>query len=580
MTDQSRTLAKADGLAARNRIPAAAQLYRSLLTQPAGSPEIAARAGLGLAILAARQGNMAAARNAVREALQRDPALLDGWRLLADIEDRAGRADAALDAARRIADLAPVDADCQIALGYAATRAGALGIAERAYRRALDLEPGSAAAVNNLAGVLQQRGRAGEAAELFQSIVADDPTNARAWANLALVREMLNDLGGARDAAGRALSVQQDQPVMRLLLAQIDFREGKPAEALDAVETLIAGAADPTVLAEAINLKGHLLDRQGDYDAALAAFKEAGARRRTLGARAGVDRRRYMAELRRAAAVFTPKRLTGLAAEEAPAGTAVAPIFFVGFPRSGTTLLETVLAAHPDLVTSGERSPLQMLRPEIARTAGPSARYPDIVPDLPAEAIGRLRALFAEIAADEFGATLEGRRLLDKLPLNIVELPLVRRLFPNAKVIVALRDPRDVCLSAFMQHFAQNDAMANFTDLGATAALYDGVMGLWLRYRRDLRLDHFEYRYEDLVRDPQAVLGPLFEWLGLAWDSDLLERRGEVAARHVATPSRDAVNRPITAGRVARHRHYARALAPLMEILSPYIAEFGYERVD
>src|SRR5262249_48097527 len=187
-------------------------------------------------------------------------------------------------------------------------------------------------------------------------------------------------------------------------------------------------------------------------------------------------------------------------------------------PRSGTTLMQEMLAGHPALCVAEELPVLADTYRQVDRHSASGKPYPEGLLDLPDAAMPQLRAAYWEAVARRLGQRPAGRCFVDKLPLNIVHLGFVRRLFPEAPVLVALRDPRDVVLSCFMQSFLVNDAIANFAKLGDAARLYAAVMDLWWHYRENAGLRFFEYRYEDLVADPRATLERVASFLGLSWD--------------------------------------------------------------
>ena len=234
--------------------------------------------------------------------------------------------------------------------------------------------------------------------------------------------------------------------------------------------------------------------------------------------------RRHVAAL---AEMLTPDYADGWV--PAPQDERPAPVFLVGFPRSGTTLLDTLLMGHPDIHVLEERPLLQ----RAGEALGDFAR----LPGLGAAEIARLRALyFAEL--DALDPAARGKMVVDKLPLNILGAPLIHRLFPEAKLIFAERHPCDVVLSCFTQNFDINDAMANFLDLGDAARLYDLVMTFWTKARDILSLDVHVVRYEALVVDKEKEMRALIDFLGLPWDDKALDNPGTAIARGlIATPS-------------------------------------------
>jgi hypothetical protein len=249
------------------------------------------------------------------------------------------------------------------------------------------------------------------------------------------------------------------------------------------------------------------------------------------------------------------------------------PIFFVGFPRSGTTLMEQILKQHPQLVTTDEISPLSAVVSEFRKT---TSGYPGELAKCGAEDWQQLRHYFHQVYSDRLG-DLNGRRLVDKLPLNLIHLGLANLLFPKAKVIVALRDPRDVCLSCYMQKFQINDAMINFLDLNATARSYNAVMELWLHYRQVLQIPWLEYRYESLISDFDGTVGGVLDFIGVDWDDGIYQYRDSARENLITTPSYRDVTAPIHDRAVARWQGYETELSPILPVLAPFVDKFGYE---
>jgi hypothetical protein len=279
---------------------------------------------------------------------------------------------------------------------------------------------------------------------------------------------------------------------------------------------------------------------------------------------------RFLERVKRNRAWFTQDKLSAAAARATPADTR-GPVFFVGFPRSGTTLMERVLQAHPGIVTTEEESPLTPLRRQLSL----SGSYPEGLASLTADDIDQATRLFWSSAEKAVGP-LDGRVLVDKLPLNIVDLGLANIVFPQARVLVALRDPRDVCLSCFMQYFLLNDAMVNFLDLRQTSQTYKAVMALWMHYREVLTLPYSEYRYEDLVEDFDGVVRQVLDFIGVGWHEEVARYRERSLGRAINTPSYRDVTGVLYRRAAGRWRSYRQELAPVLEELGPFAAAFGY----
>ncbi|RMF84793.1 MAG: sulfotransferase, partial [Nitrospirae bacterium] len=261
--------------------------------------------------------------------------------------------------------------------------------------------------------------------------------------------------------------------------------------------------------------------------------------------------------------------------EEEPEDGVASPAFLVGFPRSGTTLTGQILASHPQVAVTGQQPLLGRLIGELPNLLGRRLESGWDLCDLGAEELTRVRRRYWALVAEMVGPVEADRLLVDKLPLNVIDLGFAYRFFPRAKVVVLLRDPRDACLSCFMQPFHLNQANVNFLDLERTARLYAAVMELWFHYREALGNPYLELRYEELVADPEGRARELLAFLGLPWDEAVL--RFHELGREVRTPSYAAVASPIYREAVGRWRHYREQLAPVAGILQPFVEAFGYE---
>lgn len=275
----------------------------------------------------------------------------------------------------------------------------------------------------------------------------------------------------------------------------------------------------------------------------------------------------------------------------------ITPTFLIGFPRSGTTLMEQVLDAHPDIQAMEEPATVSMAlalayelargRDWLANRGKPETRSKrqqlvsifSQMANFSAAEIGRLRdAYFAGVEAT--GIEISSHPvLLDKMPLNTIDIAFIRMLFPEARFIVAIRHPADVLLSCLMQWFDNNDGMANFYTPDSGATFYKQVMGLLSYYEDAQSLSSYTHviRYEDLVDDFDQQVSQLMEFMQL----DKAERQS-VFYKHarqrgtLATPSYESVTQPIYRGAMNRWQLYANQLAPVLEHLQPACTRYGY----
>ncbi len=445
-----------------------------------------------------------------------------------------------------------------------------LSEAEADFRHIVERQPDHAAALNELGRVLLKQTRATEAAELFGEGHRQHPLDARFLANLASALERLNDLAGAESAAEKAVALDPDAPGLLYLRASLEHRLGRLAEARAHLDDMLRGELREEHRSEALFELGEVLDKLGETGGAFRAFTDANALRARNPAAKGADGARFLARVAAAREGFTKERIAAIAAR-APVCERLAPVFFVGFPRSGTTLMERALKAHPEIVTTDERSPLTPVLAELSE----SGDYPEDLERLTGKEIKQLQDRFWAEAEAILGQLGE-RRLVDKMPLNIVNLGLANCLFPDARALVALRDPRDSCLSCFMQRFQFTDAMINFLDLERTATTYAAVMELWLQYRDGLSLPWLAYRYEDLVEDFQGTLKEALDFIGLPWHEDVMAYAERAKDQVITTPSYRQVTGGIHKKAAGRWRRYRDELAPILPLLRPLVENFGY----
>lgn len=258
--------------------------------------------------------------------------------------------------------------------------------------------------------------------------------------------------------------------------------------------------------------------------------------------------------------------------ENAP-DAASSPVFVVGFPRSGTTLLETMLDAHPQLACMDERAYLQE-SVDFMEKCG--LKYPDELGKLTPSQCAAMRAIYRERVARHLRWG-DGVQLVDKNPLNLIRLPLIRRLYPQARIILALRHPADVVLSNYMQNFRSPAFVAMCETLHSTSVGYDTAMGFWCDQHAVLGGNVFESRYETLVKDLPGQARRLLEFLGLPWDDALLAPHAHAAARgYISTPSYTQVMEPVNTRAVERWRPYEQWLEPCKPLLQPYVDRWNY----
>ena len=589
-------VAEADRLMALRRFEEARALFARACAVERGNAELRVK----LALAERSLGRFDAAEAEARRAVKLNPKSFLGHYALGLALHAQGDPKRAARAYQTAMSLEPRFPDLPYLLGMANHEMGLIAEAEAAYRRAVQLRPDFAAALSGLAAVLVPAGRLEEAEALLRRTLHLDPNAAEAAANLAALRvkagapdEALELYERAAALAPQRLDIRAQQaellerqgrwdeakamldavpdaerePTAALVRGRIARREGRLEDGLAALAPA-AQAADRLVAGEAEIVMGQLLDSLNRPDEAFARLVSGNAK---VAEAMGVDLRApppFLAEVSAARALLTPD-LAGVAALDPPAGAPAAPVFLIGFPRSGTTLLEQALGGHPQIQAIEEQPLVDEMRGRFLALGTPLAAMTEVQ-------AAELRAVYFA-AADRRIARREGAVLLDKLPLNIVWAHLIWRVFPDARFILALRHPVDACLGCFMQHFAVNAAMSSFLSLEGAAQTYAAVMGLWRDIAASLPLRVHAVRYEDVVDDLAAQARGLLTFLDLPWDEAVLDTVAAARAKPVInTPSYHQVSQPIYRDAAFRWRRYQRHVEDAARTVQPFVELFGY----
>ncbi len=512
----------------------------------------------------------------LEKACKSSPADAENWQLLGFCHARRNDLPKAEFCFRKSVQADSRSAEAHAALAGLLAKRQALPEAVSHFRKALELKPDQPALLNDLGYCLQRLRQPEEAVQAYKQALAINPQQPLANRNLGLLYEQLHQLDEARRFAELTLEYAPQDVEAEILLAKLDARDKKGTEAAKRLQKLLAGELKP-FHRSAINIElAKILDRIGQHDSVFDHLKAGKSGFRDLYHVTRENNLAYRRSIDQFSSVMSPDLVTSQRPDVLD-NPALKLIFLVGFPRSGTTLTEQILEAHPQVTATHELPVLVDLSAHIDRVIGRPFNYPQDMNSLKPAEVSMLRQAYLNNMAKAMpGKTDAEHYLLDKLPLNIVHLGLIIRLFPDARILTALRDPRDVCLSCYMQTFEMNPAMAQFLDLEDTARFYTSVMDLWLHYRRTLELNYLETRYEDIVADLEKSARRLLDFIGLDWDPAVLEFFAAARRRRVYTPSYHAVTQPVYQRSVGKWKTYETELAPVLPILEPYIDEFGY----
>jgi len=498
--------------------------------------------------------------------------------LVAGTRYQEGRIEEAAQLLKRARALAPRDPHVLNGLGLCLRAQGRMDAARDAFDAAVRADPRHAAAHYNRGAVLEDQDDVPGARAAYEKAISLQRDYVEPLASLAWLSAQNGDAAEARALGRRAITLAPRHPLARMALAAADLQDRDYGAAEPQLMALLQDPAlTPVNRTIVLGLIGDLRDGQQRTAEAFAAYEACMAELRGLYA-AQYEAPGQLSALERASRLFAAfERSPPEAWREAPparprAADPSVHAFLVGFPRSGTTLLENVLAAHPDVVSLEEKDVLAPSIRDCLHEEGGVERLAGIGGG---EALKRREAYWTAVRS--FGVEPRGRVFIDKMPLASQNLPLIAKLFPGAKILFALRDPRDVVLSCFRRRFGMNPSMYQLLTLEGAARYYDMVMRLSALYRERLPLQIHTVRYEDLVDDFGAVAGGACAFLGLAWDEGLHDFAAKARTRGISTPSAAQVARGLNREGKGSWRRYADQLKPVLPILEPWVERFGYD---
>lgn len=458
----------------------------------------------------------AAAEAAVAKAVTLRPAYPDALVLRSQLASRRGDFEAAVESARKAAVLEPKRPQHRLQLASALTACGRFEEADAEVEHAAGLAPSDPEVIFALGRQREQRGERDGAARSFRQVIAAEPLHATAYLSLAGAAA-LDDAELA--AAERGAALPETPAEMRATFAFAIARS---------------------------------YDRRKDYD---RAFLWARIANDIEGARTRFDRAEAADFVARSIATFTRESI-----DDGPTGSAdERPLFIVGFPRSGTSLVEQIVASHPLASPGGELVEI----PDLIKLV--PEPYPDCVPTLPQERVDQLVGQYRS-RLDRIDPLAV--RITDKLPFNFRNLGLIALLFPGARIIYCRRDPRDIAISCYFTKFHRPISFAqSLFHFGAYWVLHEKLMRHW---RKVLATPILQVDYEKIVAEPEPEIRRIIDFARLPWDDRCL--RFYATESVVRTASANQIRNPVYSTSVGRWRPYAKHLAPLFSELYGVVA--------
>ncbi|MGC4016250.1 MAG: sulfotransferase [Luteolibacter sp.] len=420
--------------------------------------------------------------------------------------------------------------------------------------------------------------RPNEALACLREAVSSSPDDLSATLELALLLDRAGKTGEAEAMLARLLERAPSFAEGRFLRAQLLVRLKRTDEALPVLQAIAQDERQHRYLrTRARYALAEAADQEGDVE---KAMQEAAAAK-ALGEMDAAPMRRIAALIRQQGDQLLEKFSRASLQQWKLEGTDTPPTtLLTGHPRSGTTLLEKALAGHPGLVSSDEHDLFArliappVLQPRGKEGTGHAGKRLLAVDRRRASA---MRRSYLRGIGELLDRPLEGRLLVDKNPSLTELIPAWLRMLPDSRILVALRDPRDVVLSCYLNYLPLNAYSVSFLTLEDTARRYVREMETWLRLREILSPEQWrEVRYEDSVEDLPGTLHVVLEWMGLPWTDEVLNYRDSLERNPTRSPTYAAVTQPVHRGALARWRRYQAWIEPVMPVLAPVMERLGF----
>lgn len=440
---------------------------------------------------------------------------------------------------------------------------------EAHFIKALKTDPRYFYARVNLAALCQEQRRFAEAKRLYREVIRQVPEQVDALANLAGILEKEHELEEASSLAVRALKIDPNHYVARQTLANIAARNQAFDQVFKLLAPLLRSQQIPPLDRAAMASKcAHAAEKLNDYKAAFALYQAANQTLHSL----------YEPAMQNPDRMYSPEAFKCIESAipdfcfSRPGDESQAPVFLIGFPRSGTTLLDQILSSHSQVTVLEEKPTLAAAFEEFPATESGLQALQHAGEDR----LQRLRRVYRGNLKKELGSRKPTPVIVDKLPLNAFALLHINKLFPEARIIVALRDPRDCVFSGFQHTFRINPATFQLLRLDTAVAFYDQVMNVVSGVHDAAAFAMHFVRYETVIENFEDEVGRLVQFLGLAWEDALLDYQATAKSRDVRTPSASQVIRPLYTSSIGKWKHYAEWIGDSFQPLDKWVSKWGY----
>ena len=490
--------------------------------------------------------------------------------------------DKAVKLFERACRVAPKNLDAKLALGKAYLLHYQPEKAQEIFEKTLEASQNNTHVLYSIGEAYQQLPDYQTASKYYQKAILNDDAPLGCYLEQAESLSRLLKIDQALEILAQAEQRSPGHVLIRHAQGQMYFRKKDYQRSQELLEDVVNHAEnDYTLRWKARYTLAAIQDKQGNAEMAMHLWKQAKTVLKAQSKPYMQLARKMSEESAQTLATVTPVPLLHWHQRAASLEPAKPLALLTGHPRTGTTLIEQMLDAHQGLISMDEVPVFaNEVSSKVRRIAGLKATIPEIIDSMTDEEWRSHRNTYWNYAGKSIREPLGERMLLDKNPALTPQLPLFCSLFPEAKIFVALRDPRDVVMSCYTQMLPMNNISCCWLDLETTCKLYAETMQAWLTLKPIISNPWHELKYEKLVENPEREGRQVLEFLGLPWDDNVMNYHQHAQTKQVNSPTYQDVTQKIYKGAIGRWKKYESELAPHLHILEPYIKAFGYEPSD
>ena len=472
---------------------------------------------------------------------------------------------------KKVKNLDPKFISSYCNLGLAYSKIGKEKLAIKNYLEAIDIDPKNYVANYNLGSLYKKKNQIKNAEQYLNIAIDLKPKMTQAYNNLFEIYDKSNQLEKFKELLFKAKLNINNDTILDFFSGIYEFKKKNYLNTIKIFKKINLNDLDLKRIIVKNEIVAKSYDFIGNYEKAFNNF-ECANNSLKLFYNQKFDKEVYLNFLKKRINYFSKKNLEKWSDKKFVTKNND-PIFLIGFPRSGTTLLDTILRSHPSIEVLEEEPIIDEMINELEKEINNDFSK---LENLNGKLFNKIRNVYFS-KRNKYLDYNKNKIYIDKLPLNIVNVAEIFRFFPNAKFIFALRNPYDVVLSCFMQIFSPNHAMSNFLNLNDTVRLYDMVMDLWISYSNNLNIKFQTIKYESVIQDFDKTIGNLLKFLELDWSDDV--RNYTLTARNrgiINTPSYNQVNLPLYNKSINRWKNYEDKFLEFEEILNKWTIRFNY----